>query len=309
MKSLRLLALAPFALLVACGASSDKDGLGGGNLDGGSNDGGLKLDAAPGVDTGGGGDGGLLTDTADDTTGIAPGKSAVYAHSSDTLYKLDPDTLKVTEIGPFSDTAGGSVSQMTDIALDKDGVMFGVTFTAVYRIEYKSGAPKCTMLASLGTMFNGLTFIPAGTLDPTREVLIGVANDGGWHRIDVPLGATKATVTKLGSYGGSLGSSGDSVGIIGDAVYSTVTGIGSTDHVVTVDPKTGRVIKDVGDTGVSGLWGVGYWGGTMYGFASSGSLYSIDLKTGRATEIPITGKPAGGWWGAGVTTAAPITIK
>ena len=304
----RLLALVPVVVLAACGASS-KNGEGGGDLDGSTDkDGGLVFDGSA-LDSGGPSEGGLLTDATDDTTGIAPGKAAVYGHSSDTLYKLDPEALKVTEVGPFSDAAGGAISDMTDIALDKDGVMYGVTFEAVYRIEYKSGAPKCTRLASLGTMFNGLTFIPAGTLDPTKEILIGIANDGGWHRIDVPAGATSATVTKLGSYGGSLGSSGDSVGIIGDAVYSTVTGIGFTDHVIVVDPKTGKMLKDVGDTGVTGLYGVGYWGGTMYGFASSGSLYSIDLKTGKATEIPITGKPSGGWWGAGVTTAAPITIK
>jgi hypothetical protein len=307
MESLRLLAVVPFVCLAACGASSDKSGEGGGNLDGAVNpDAGLTIDG--GLDVRDPGDGGLVADASEDTGGPLPGKAAVYAHSASTLYKLDPETLKVTEIGPFADSKGGSIGDMTDIALDKDGVMFGVTFEAVYRIDYKA-APKCTKLATLSTMFNGLTMVPAGTIDPAKEVLVGVSNDGGWHRIDVPAGATSATVTRLGSYGSSLGSSGDSVGIIGDAVYSTVTGLGFSDHVITVDPKTGKMIKDVGDTGVTGLYGVGYWGGTMYGFASSGSLYSIDLKTGKATAIPLSGGPSDGWWGAGVTTAAPITIK
>jgi hypothetical protein len=66
--------------------------------------------------------------------------------------------------------------------------------------------------------------------------------------------------------------------------------------------------KDLGGTGVSGLWGVGYWAGVMYGFASDGSLYSIDLASAKATLIPGATKPPGGWWGAGVTTAAPRTV-
>jgi hypothetical protein len=252
---------------------------------------------------------GLTPDTPIDTAGGGPKPElAVYGHSSTNLYRLDPVSLKLTNLGTF-DGADGS---MTDIALDKDGVMYGITFSSVYRIDYKKSPkslPKCTHLALLTNTFNGLTMVPQGMIDSAKEVLVGVAIDGGWWRID-PSGVT-AKLTQLGSYGGGWMSSGDAVGIIGDKVYATVfrSVAGEHDHVVTVNPKTGAVIKDIGDTGVDGFWGVGYWGGIMYGFTSNGTIYKIDLKTAKATEIPVKDKPSGGWWGAGVVTNAPTVFK
>jgi len=238
------------------------------------------------------------------------GDTYVYAHSDARLYRLDAKTLAVTEIGEFQDTSGSKLIGITDIALDKDANMYGISFGVLYAIDYKAkGGPMCKQLATLDTEFNGLTFVPEGMIDVGKEVLIGVATDGGWWRIDVKTGSTSATTTKLGSYGGGLASSGDTVGIIGDKVYATVEGTtGPGDHVIIVDPKTGAKVKDLGDTGVPGLWGVGYWGGVMYGFKSDGSLYSIDLATAKATLIPLTTKPDNGWWGAGVRTSAPNSI-
>lgn len=245
---------------------------------------------------------------SDSVSDVPPKIAVVYAHSADTLYRLDPTTLTVTKIGAFVDTSGGAITSMTDIALDQAATMYGVTFTELYRIDYKAAKPTCTKLATLSTSFNGLTFVPAGMLDVGKEVLVGSSNDGGWHRIDI-VPPSSATVTKIGSYGSGWMSSGDTVGIIGDQVYATVSNGLGNDHVIVIDPKTGALKKDLGDTGVSGLWGVGYWDGVMYGFASSGSLYKIDLKTAKATEIPLgASKPAGGWWGAGVTTSAPRGI-
>jgi hypothetical protein len=296
--SLAIVFVAAPVFALGCGAGSS--GNGGAPLDGGGDDtGGTTLDVGNGDTT-------LNGDVSNDTT--APQDAYVYGHSADTLYRLDTKALNVTSIGPFVDAAGGApITDMTDIAVDKDGTMYGVTFGDLYRVDYKGGV-RCTHLATLSTEFNGLTFVPAGMIDPANEVLVGIANDGGWWRVDVTAGAASAKLTQLGSYGGGLGSSGDSVGIIGDRVYATVTGLGTDDHVIVVDPKTGAMKSDVGGTGVSGLWGVGYWGGVMYGFSSDGKLYSIDLKTGKATNIPITNAPSGGWWGAGVTTSAPTTI-
>ena len=269
-------------------------------------------DAFGGTDSGPASDSAIATDTGDagdPGDGSVKFSGAVYAHSSTTLYRLDPTTYDVILIGDFQDASGAAVVDMTDIALDKTGTMYGVTFNVLYKIDYKAAKPTCTQLATLSTSFNGLTVVPAGLIDPTSEVLVGSANDGGWWRIDV-VGGASAKLTQLGSYGSGLASSGDAVGIIGDAVFASVTGLPGHDHIITVDPKTGAMKADLGDTGVDGLWGVGYWGGVMYGFASSGALYAIDLKTLKSTLIPLKTKPSGGWWGAGVVTSAPRgTIK
>jgi hypothetical protein len=102
-------------------------------------------------------------------------------------------------LGDFASVNGGSIGQVTDIALDKNGVMYAAVFGALYRVEYKSGPPKCTQLAVIGAQFNGLAVIANGTL-------LGVENSGAVYRIDVD--STGAKVTKLGDYGGYT-SSGD----------------------------------------------------------------------------------------------------
>jgi len=65
----------------------------------------------------------------------------------------------------------------------------------------------------------------------------------------------------------------------------------------------------IGQTGFPRLWGLGYWGGVAYGFSDTGQLCEIDLSTGHGTSIPFPNPPSGlSFWGAGVTTAAPIEI-
>jgi hypothetical protein len=183
--------------------------------------------------------------------------------------------------------------------------MYGVTFTDLYSINYSVSPVVCTWLGALSTSFNGLTFAPASLMGTANEVLIGNSNDGGWWQITL----SPVTLTLLGYYGGAknvIGSSGDSVGIIGDQMYATVTGLGASDHIITVNPKTGAMIKDIGSTGTTGLWGLGYWGGQAYAFSSSGKIYTLDLTTAAATQVS-TGNPA--WWGAAVTTSVNVVAS
>lgn len=234
----------------------------------------------------------------------------VYGHTRSRLYRVNPLTYTATDLGPFRTgaTFTTNITDMTDIALDKNQEMWGVTFSKLYKIDYTStpGTMRCTFLANLATSFNGLTFIPAGMgLDPVNETLIGIANNGGWWRVN--LSASPVTLTLLGSYGGTYTSSGDGVGIIGDAVYATVNRTGSANvRVVKVNPANGAVVTDIGMTTIptgTGLFGVGYWGGTMFGFAGNGRFYTINLTTAATTYISM---PTTEWWGAGVTTSAPV---
>lgn len=239
-----------------------------------------------------------------------PAVIEVYGHTRSNLYSVNPVTYTATNRGPFKTgaTFTTNITDMTDIALDKNGEMWGVTFSKLYKIDYEStpGTIKCTFLANLATSFNGLTFIPAGMgLDPVNETLIGIANNGGWWRVN--LSASPVTLTKLGNYPAGYTSSGDGVGIIGDAVYATVNKTGSANvRVVKVNPVNGGIITDLGMTTVptgTGLFGVGYWGGKMFGFAGDGKFYTINLTNGATTYVS---KPTTEWWGAGVTTSAPV---
>src|SRR5690242_19919341 len=112
--------------------------------------------STPATNTTGGGTGGT---TGGGTTGGGGdgGMAAVYAHSDSELYSIDPDTLKVTLVGPFQwpDLS----DQMTDIAIDKNGLMIGISYDKVYSVDVMTA--KCTYLAPLDRSFNGLSFVPA----------------------------------------------------------------------------------------------------------------------------------------------------
>jgi hypothetical protein len=221
---------------------------------------------------------------------------AVYAHSASQLYKIDPDTLDVTLVGSFAWPSGYSGEQMTDVALDKDANMVGISFYNVYAVNKDTAA--CTRLAPLDREFNGLSFIPGEEVGTGTEILVGAANDGTVWRVDKTTGQS----TQIGSYGSGYGSSGDIVSVTNFGTVATVTGgLGGTDKLVRVDPTTGAATL-IGDTGVSSIWGLGFWKGKVYGFTDNNEFVLIDVNTGLATLVK-TGNVD--WWGAGVTTSAP----
>lgn len=226
------------------------------------------------------------------------GETEVFGHSASVLYRLDPVTKQVTTVGSFQ----GCPSAVIDIAIDKDGNMIGTTFDGLYRIDKTNAA--CTYVAS-GDYPNSLSFVPAGTLDPNVEALVGFEGSD-YVRID-PASGVKSTV-KAVALGGYV-SSGDIVSVIGGGTYLTVTGgpEGCGDCILQVDPVTGGVIKNIGPLGHDSVYGLAFWGGAAYGFDQWGELFQIDLTNGVSTIIPQPGAPAGlSYYGAGSSTSAPL---
>jgi hypothetical protein len=117
----------------------------------------------------------------------------------------------------------------------------------------------------------------------------------------------------LGDYGQSGGmdiiSSGDIVYVRGFGTVATVDVGGTQDFLATIDPANNWTATPIGTgTGFDRIFGVAFWGGTLYGFVdggsgNGGSFIRLDRATGagallRADTIR--------WFGAGVTTVAPI---
>jgi hypothetical protein len=250
--------------------------------------------------TTGGGAGGA------DTTGIVvdggagggapqPLVAQVFAHSESTLYRLDPDTKAASYVADFD-----GCSSVIDIAIDKDGVMFGTTFDGLWRIDPKTA--KCSQVAS-GDYPNSLSFVPKGTLDPAKEALVGYVG-ADYVRIDEVTGA----VTTVGSLGTSkYQSSGDIVSVIGGGTYLTIKGNDCADCIVEVDPTTGAMKSMIGNLDHGSVFGLAFWGGVAYGFDDAGTLFEIDLSNASTKAIAMPGAPSGlSFWGAGSTTAAPL---
>lgn len=236
--------------------------------------------------------------------------SRVYAHSGQMLYRIDTTTNAAIPIGPFTNLGTQS---MTDIAVDRDERMIGVTLNKIFEVDETTGA--CTLLASFTGTDNltSLSFVPANPGAPDGpEMLVAATDTGAVIRIDIA--GASATSTVIGDYGQSGGmdviSSGDIVYVRGFGTVATVD-VGATtgqDYLAVIDPMNNWAATVVGTgTGFDKIFGVAFWGGQLYGFADggagAGSFVRLDRQTGAGTLLQ-----AGTirWFGAGVTTSAPI---
>ncbi|MBK8238293.1 MAG: hypothetical protein IPK74_22410 [Deltaproteobacteria bacterium] len=241
---------------------------------------------------------GMKLDAAGDSGGVSE-IAEVFGHSATTLYRLDPTTKQVTVVGDFV----GCDASIIDIALDADSNMYGAAFGSLWSIDRTTAA--CTHIAD-GEYPTSLSFVPAGTVDPDREALVGFV-DADYIRIDTQSGA----VTPLGTLAGGLASSGDLVAVAGGGTYLTVTGgdlCGTLDCVIELDPSDGTLLANFGTVPYPEVFGLAFWAGRAYGFARSGDLFEIDFVDNQVTTtaIQIPGAPASlEFFGAGSTTSAP----
>jgi hypothetical protein len=255
----------------------------------------------PGSRNGTGDDDGSGTDASTTDAPSPPGGGGttfVYAHTSSTLYRVDPDTLAITMVGDFVWSTGSD--SMTDIAIDKTGMMVGVSATTVYAVDV-TNAHATKLSAGLTGDFNGLSFVPAAMLNQTGDdVLVATRNaDGAVFRVDPATGQT----TQIGDMGSSFSSSGDLVAVAGFGTVQTADNGLSPDRLVTLAPQTFKATAIGTDTGFGDIWGIAYWKNKIFGFTDAGEFILIDPATGKGTLVQGNG-PA--WWGAAVTTVAPI---
>jgi hypothetical protein len=225
----------------------------------------------------------------------------VYGHSATTLFRLDPKTNAVTEVGDFD-----GCGPVIDIALDEASNFFATSYQALYTVD--KATAKCTEIAK-GSYPNSLSFVPKGTVDASAEALVGY-EDADYVRIDPKSGAK----TKIGGLGGDLKSSGDIVSVKGGKTYLTVKGSGNTctanDCLVEVDPATGKMLKNGGSIAHHNVFGLSFWGGKVYGFIESGDLFEVTFGTSQlaTNTIPMPNKPSNlSFWGAGSSTSAPLS--
>ena len=230
---------------------------------------------------------------------VTPNK--MYAHSKSVLSMVDGVDYSVTDIGAFTWPEDGGSHMMSDIAIDRHGVLYGITDERAYVCNPTTAA--CFLLGTLPGSFVGLTWIPAGTLDPGKDSLIGITEDGTWNHLKIINGQISSQL--LGSYGpGYSGVLNDAVSIEGVGTYAAVRkgGIGNI-LVVSVDPLTGKVLEEVAFiSGFQHVYGLAGWGGLIIGFEYSGAIIKLDPKTKVVTNL---GKKGISWWGAGVGTILP----
>jgi hypothetical protein len=253
--------------------------------------------------------------------GKPPGR--VFAHTADTLYLFEPLGKTLTKVGKFGCLDEGD--EVIDIALDKASAMFATSFggfLSVIPVQNADGATvSCTYIKKDTGYPNSLGFVPIGTVDATKEALVGYANDttSGTTTAYVRIDTSTGSITKIGNLNApdastSYRSSGDLIGLSrfvnGNRAFLTVNPIdgdaAATDSLAEIDPATGTVKQVYPETGHMNLFGLGQWAGNGYAFADTGEIVQIDMTTGRSSVVTVTvdGGPLA-WYGAGVTTDAP----
>jgi len=218
-----------------------------------------------------------------------PGRAradVVYVHSPTTLYTFDPRTLSFELVGPF--VVDGGAPQPTDIAIDRFGVLYAVTFSALHACD--PATAECWALAPLAT--NSLGFVPFGAVDDDDDVLVTVA---GSTFTQVALAGPNATAIPLGTVS-PHSSSGDVASTRGGSVLFTSPSPTGVDAIVQVDPGNGSVLTEVGAAeGSSSAYGLAGFDDELYIFDQLGQVSRFDPLSGGATFTTLGPE---GWWGA-----------
>jgi len=224
---------------------------------------------------------------------------AVYAHTSDTLYKMNVKTYQLDKVGDFQWTEDGGNHLVTDIGVDRYGVLYAVTFTDVYACHPVTAGCLRMGGQSVDTSFNGMTLVPQGYLDPYEDTLVAISKDGGWFRLS--LSGDQFFAHKLGEYGPPYSSAGDAYSIDGVGTFAAVHKEGAPeDFLVRVNPSNGKIMAEVGPIGdYTGIFGLAGWAAKAFAFDKEGDVILVDTNTGGITVLHETGLP---WWGAGVRT-------
>lgn len=242
--------------------------------------------------------------------GTALEDTVIYAHSPKVLFSFSPFTNTVTEIGPFTLPSGEAAPDMVDLAVNADGVVYTTSATSLFRVDPETA--RATLIREFDVaereQFYALSFLTPGTLGST-EVLLGATNMGVYYEINPTNGAVRA----LGTYPDGWLSSGDVVSVDG-ATYATIRRATDNEYDtlarITFDDAGRSQITVIGPIRGGGqsfrqIFGLGYWGRNVYGFSNSGQLIEIDRNTG-AGRLATTETGTDRFWGAGVTTRAPV---
>ncbi|MFO0676760.1 MAG: hypothetical protein U0169_09505 [Polyangiaceae bacterium] len=155
------------------------------------------------------GDGGTGFGTVSDDA-EAPREVRFYAHDNAALYSVaaDDPEFALSKIGAFDCVAqgggAGTVTSMTDIAVDQNGRLFGVAKDTLF-LDMKIDGDKVrcaqsskTIVGAKSTVFYGASFAPVGTLgDSANETLILGNTAGELYAADTSTGQ----ITLVGTLG------------------------------------------------------------------------------------------------------------
>jgi hypothetical protein len=264
-------------LLAACGPTGVNDNGGQGGTGGsGANAGGGGTAGSGGSGGGGGGQAGC---------GELTGCYTVYAHSDHVLYHVDLVAKQLITVGPFhAPQVRGNEDVITDLAVSPDDIIYAVSNTNLYTASPQDG--HVTLIGPLGSC-------------GTQAVALSFTVEGGLYAADFMGAFCKIDITQnpphtipVGTLGQGLALAGDLVAVGDGTMFGTAYRLsdqnGGTQNdnlLVKINPTTGQVTAQQGQTGFPKLFGIAYDQGKVFGFTHDGSghVITIDPMTGAGT--------------------------
>ncbi len=226
-------------------------------------------------------------DTAADDDDATPddwtATEIMYAHSGTELYAVDPEPpYGVTPVATFFRGDGEPTPNITDLAVNLEGAMYGVSTNGVWRVAPQTGEIEL-VLQTTGEFFVALTFLANGTL------LAG--SDGNL----VQIGLDPPGLEVVSAFPEGWAWDGDMVGLPDGLLYCAVKGPDDDEASLMIYDADDDTVVSAMPTGSTRLFGVGFGRGTLFGFTDGGDILSIDDVTGVATVVS---SPGHAFWGA-----------
>ncbi|MEG4071931.1 VWA domain-containing protein [Microcoleus sp. Pol14C2] len=226
----------------------------------------------------------MLLGSAVDVSAIAPLEEEI---KGDPILSYGLDTRSASQLGASSSfistfdglrgqvgtidpsakfTQIASTFSFSDIAVSKDGTIFGITPTQLFKIDPVSG-----LTSYVGDLGAGVVNINA--LEFANDVLYAAGNSN-LYTINTSNGAASFAA----NLGPGFTSSGD---LVFDAANNRflATSRGDTSDSLFAVSLTGQATK-IGDIGINNVWGLLFEGGKLFGFTGDGKRIAIDPGTG-----------------------------
>ncbi len=218
----------------------------------------------------------------------------LYANTASELFEISGGGRDARAVGRFS-FADGRARQVTDIAIDRYGVMYAISFDALLVCDPSTA--RCETLFGLLDSHNALAVVPGGDEVPDR--LVAATTAGGVRWMDREKGPEPLLALPGPSSGDLFAYSSNRI------VAARDTGAALPDRLDEFSAAPPSILRGRDAPGMT-IYGLARCGADIYAFDENGTIH-LSPGGGSFVRAASTVHP---WWGAACSpmqlTSAPV---